>query len=161
MKLLARRPLSAAELRQRLQRAGYAARDIEAAAGRLEQAGYLDDAELALHYILTRTERLGHGPQRLFRELERRGVAPALVQAVWERAVGDGNLDPQALLRGRIARRLGRESGRLGQRGYARMYNALLRDGFPKEMIEAELSRHEATETSSDPPADGTYDDLP
>jgi hypothetical protein len=89
----------------------------------------------------------------LLRELERRGVAPAIARAAWERAVADGHIDASRLLRERIAqrRRRLRAGGAGGRR--ASMYNALLRDGFPEEMIEAELGR--------EPAADGTHDDFP
>ena len=139
MRLLARRPHTESELKQRLSARGYAGDGVQRAIERARAAGYLDDAELALHFVVTRAERLGHGPARLRRELVRRGVDETLARGAVERAIAAGDLDPRALLRRRVETLVGRTAGRFDRRAYGRVYNALLRAGFDADAILSEL----------------------
>ena len=88
LRQIARRPLTEAELRDRLEAKGYSAGAIEEAVERLHDEGLIDDRGLAIDYILARATRLGHGRSRLVRELERRGVHGT--------HGGDGGPPPQA-----------------------------------------------------------------
>jgi SOS response regulatory protein OraA/RecX len=152
---LARRPLTEHELRARLARAGHPAPEIEAVTERLLAAGLVYDRRLAADFIALRSERLGHGPDRLLGQLVRRGVSPAVADRAWHDAVAGGEVDPLAVLRRRLARGLERGAGRLDPRSWSRMYNALLRAGFPSEMVERELEPHrparELTDDAGDP----------
>jgi len=138
VELLARRPCSRAELRRRLVGEGHAADEAEGALTDLAAAGLLDDRRLAEHFIVVRAERLGHGPERLLDDLERRGVARDVARGVLDELCRRGDLDPDAALR-RTAERLCRRGG--GGAAAARVYNALLRAGFDAESIRRELAR--------------------
>ncbi len=142
--LVSRRPLTRAEVRKKLVAGGCEPSDAEAAVERLTASGVLDDAKLASHYLLTRTERLGHGRERLVGELVRRGVDAGVAERAWDEVVGAGDLDPKALLAREAARRAAAEGGALDRRGYARVYNALLRAGFEPGDVEAALERYRA-----------------
>ena len=140
--LLARRPLTVAELRERLQRRGHAGAAISQTIDRLGEAGYVDDLRLATDFIVTRAARLGHGRERLLRDLRRRGVDAAVAAEAWSRAVQDGDVQPEDQLRERVRReveRLGSLGGQLDPKAYRRVYNAQLRAGFDAERLGAEL----------------------
>lgn len=107
----------------------------------LRRDGLLDDRKLALHFILTRAARLGHGRLRLLRDLERRGVAPATARGAWDLAIRMGDIDPEATLRREVESRVASLGGRVDRKAYARMYNALFRAGFEAHAIEAALDR--------------------
>jgi regulatory protein len=142
MSLLARRPLGEAELRRRLETAGHDPQACDAACRRLRDDGYLNDARLAEEYIVARSARLGHGPERLISELVRRGLDEDVVAAAWQRLVERGDLDPRELLRAELRRRLAPYGSKLDRRAYARVYNTLLRSGFPADDVSEALRPH-------------------
>ena len=81
VKRLARQPQSRAALRQRLLRLGYIDAAVEAALGRVEADGYLNDREYAASLVRRRARGRGHA--LIAQELRARGVeewaaAPAL-----------------------------------------------------------------------------------
>jgi regulatory protein len=140
LELIARKPFTEGELRARLQQRGHAAAAVKSVIEGLKRSGQLDDDRLALHFILTRSDRLGHGPLRLVEELVQRGLSAHRAERVWREAVDRGDVDPGEMLRRQLRRRLGEDPPRLDRRGYLRVYNALLRAGFDAEAIEAELT---------------------
>lgn len=150
LRALGRRPLTAAELRSRLESAGHGAAVIDETCATLAARGWLDDGELARHYIVTRAERLGHGPGRLIEGLVRRGVARAVAQAAWDVAVAGGEVSLDGMLNAQIARRLARRQRALDAREYARVYNSLLRAGFPGDAVERALAPRRATSEVND-----------
>jgi len=156
-RLLAVRPRTAHELRAGLRRRGHAAEAIEAALERLRAAGQLDDEALALHYVLTRGPRLGHGRARLLADLERRGVEPATARRAFERAVELGYVDPAAQLERAVERRVRSYPAGLDGRAYARVYNALLRAGFEAGPIVAALAAHRRGDGAGADDVEGAY----
>lgn len=159
--LLRRRPRTAHELREALLGGGHAADHVDEALRALEQAGYVDDEELALHYIVTRSERLGLGRMRLLRELEERGVEPETARRAWDAALRDHGIDPEQLLRRAVRKRVESHAGGLDLRAYRRVYNALLRAGFEPAGIRAELDAYRAFPDSEDGVPDGIDHELP
>jgi regulatory protein len=155
---LARKPLTSAELRNALSRAGLPEESVDQAIARLRCDGYLDDRKLALHYILARTERLGHGPGRLLRELVRRGVERQVAQAAWNEAVEEHGLLEERLLQREVRRKVQRCGGELDLRNFRRVYSALLRAGFEPYAIRSELDPFRIIPEISD---DGIEHDLP
>jgi regulatory protein len=139
LQLLGRRPLTAEELQRKLEQKGFDGAARAEALAALESEGLLDDGGLALHYILVRSERLGHGRERLVRELIERGVARETAEQAWTDAVDGGSLDPERLLARQARLRLEREGGRLDLQAYRRVYNSLLRAGFEARSIRAQL----------------------
>src|SRR5436190_3942069 len=90
LKILAYRPRSEAELRERLARAGFSPEDIEAACAKLRGLKLLDDEAFARSFARDRIENRGHGPLRVERELRLKGVAKPLIGAVLEESFGRG-----------------------------------------------------------------------
>ncbi len=76
---LSRRDHAEAELRQKLQRKGYADASIDAVIADMHRLGYLDDARFASVYARQRAER-GYGPVKIRHELAHKGVSPAVIE---------------------------------------------------------------------------------
>ena len=160
MGLLRRRPRTRAELTRELQRLGHESGEIDESLSALEASGYVNDAELARHYIRTRAARLGHGRERLIAELERRGVSRVLAEQAWNEALESGEVAPLEQLRGAIQRRIqGRR--RLDSNGFARVYNALLRAGYDAGEIRRELEPYHTGDPFDTQHYDETHDDFP
>ena len=134
---LGHRPHTAAELRKRLAEHGLDPGEIDETLAGLARQGQVDDRRLALFYLLTRSGRLGHGPARLAKELEERGVAAETIRDAWEEAVRDHGLDPVRLLDRALAKRL--PGGRIDRTAARRVYNALLRAGFEAHAVRQAL----------------------
>jgi SOS response regulatory protein OraA/RecX len=139
LRLLRRRPLTREELRSALEDRGYDSVDNERVLRALADEGWLDDHALAVHYIVVRAERLGHGRDRLLNELVERGVAAATAAGAWSEALEQGRLEPSRMLARQVDVRLRREGGRLGPHAYRRVYNSLLRAGFDAASVSAQL----------------------
>jgi SOS response regulatory protein OraA/RecX len=132
--------LTAVEIQRRLQDKGVPALEIEEAVDELLREKYLDDTALAYDFIVLRAERKGHAEQRLVRDLVGRGVSESIACAAWRRAVEVGDVEPKALIRRAMERRLARER-QFDSAAQRRVYNALLRAGFTGAEIYAELKR--------------------
>lgn len=126
LSLLARRALSAHEVKVRLQRAGFSLPEIEAAMEKLAGRKFVDDRALAYNLAACRAEERRRGPQRVRTELLARGLDPGLVdeavqaafpaekddetaRAVLRRFLHDGPLPQDRRSRDRLARRLLRQ----------------------------------------------------
>jgi len=150
LKALARRPLTAAELRDRLAKREWGADEIDETLERLGADGYVDDAKLALDFIVLRSARLAVGPLKLIADLRKRGVSESVARTAWRQAMESGDLDSLAALRHRMRRQLSATDRPLDSRGYARVYNALLRAGFEGEHIRRELEPYRGSDASRD-----------
>jgi regulatory protein len=76
---LEHRPYAKRDLARRLVLKGHPPEAADRAVARAEQAGLIDDAAFARHYVETRFGR-GRGPARLRRELQGFGVAPSIIE---------------------------------------------------------------------------------
>jgi len=133
LRLLARRPHTAAELSAALRRKGYAPGPIGEAVGAMIESGYIDDRRLAYNIFLSRSKRMRLGRRRLEQELRRRGVAEDDLRAAWESA-RDG-LDEAALLEEALAALLKREGLPVDARSFERLARRLGRRGFPQSEV--------------------------
>lgn len=79
--LLASRPWSIHDLRHRLTTLGYQATLVDTVIKRLTDLGYLDDQRYAAAWVASRDRSRPRGAVALRRELQRRGIEPALVEA--------------------------------------------------------------------------------
>ena len=75
LKMLARRELSEAQIRQRLQRRGHALDEIDSAIERLKSERAIDDARVAGAIARTETSLKRRGRLRVAQELARAGIA--------------------------------------------------------------------------------------
>ena len=137
--MLARRPLGRQELRDRLLARGHAPADADEAVARLESAGVVDDLALARHWIATRARSRGRGRDRAIAELSARGIDPGTAARAWGEALTDGDIDESEGLRRAVRRRLGAPPGGFRSARLARVYNALLSEGFEPDAVASAL----------------------
>lgn len=158
--LLARRPRSEREIRDRLRQKGFEASAIDTAIEKLEGWRYLDDAEFARYWVENREANRPRGKRLLEQELRSKGVDLEVIQSTIEAGVGDEEADALALARSKmrsyanleppVARR--RLASFLTRRGYgydvtsrvlAQVLNA---DDGSAEDVDADESADEAGE---------------
>jgi SOS response regulatory protein OraA/RecX len=139
LKLLARRELSHAQVRQRLSRR-HSAELVDDAIARLTEEGALNDQRVAEAIARTQTSVRGRGRQRVRIEIERAGINKALARKTVDE-VFDG-LDDDALLEAALARRLRGRAGIGSDREFARLYRYLVAEGFEADRVLASLKRH-------------------
>jgi len=89
LRALAVRPRSEAELAQRLRQKGVAAEVARDVLARLRALGYLDDQAFAEAWVAQRQRLNPRGTAALRRELQAKGIAPEIIEAV----VGTGEDD--------------------------------------------------------------------
>jgi regulatory protein len=133
LNLLGYRARSEAEIRDRLGRYGYAGETIEAVVGRLEELGYLDDAEFAR--LKAREKARKYGPRRVSVELRKSGVGEELAREVVEEEFA-GRSEVGAA-RSAAARRY---NGRGSDAEARRVYGFLVRRGYSAEVC-AQVAR--------------------
>ncbi|MGH9931238.1 MAG: regulatory protein RecX [Pyrinomonadaceae bacterium] len=132
-KLLAAKPRSIAELRERLAERCSSKAIIETVITRLREYGYLDDERYALSYASSQVRQQPIGRRRLELSLARKKV---------DRAVADEALDqvfaetPEEDLLDRALEKRVRLRGRPKTRAEAKsLFDHLLRQGFPFELV--------------------------
>ena len=133
--LLARRELSTGQLRDRLTRRELPPLEIEAAIARLIRERAVDDARMALAYARRAAEVQFRGQSRTRRAIEALGIDPATAR----HAVAEifNEVDEESVLDRAIAKRL---HGPIRDRPqFRRLYQALLRQGFPPDRVAAAL----------------------
>ena len=133
VKLLAAKPRSIAELRERLAERCSSKAVIETVIARLREYGYLDDERYALGYASSKVRQQPIGRRRLELSLARKKV---------DRAVADDALDQvfaetsEAELLDRAVEKRIRLRGRPKTRAEAKsLFDHLLRQGFPFELV--------------------------
>lgn len=133
LNLLGYRARSEAEVRERLRRYGYVEETVEAVVLRLQELGYLDDAEFAR--LKAREKARRYGPRRVSTELRQSGVAEALAkQVVQEEFAGRSEVGEA---RSAAARRY---NGRGSDAEARRVYGFLVRRGYSAEVC-AQVAR--------------------
>ena len=139
LKLLARRELSVAELRARLQDRGFPPEDIDVAIARLLESGALDDRRVAGAFARTAVKVKGRGRLRVVQELLHMGIS----QQIASEAVGEvyGELDERAMIDQAIRKKLGGRTRLEDRQAYARLYQFLMRQGFTPAGVVAALRR--------------------
>ena len=133
LNLLGYRARSEAEMRERLGRYGYAGETVEAVVGRLEELGYLDDAEFAR--LKAREKARRYGPRRVSVELRKSGVGEELAREVVEEEFAGRSEVGEA--RSAAARRY---NGRGSDAEARRVYGFLVRRGYSAEVC-AQVAR--------------------
>ncbi len=135
MELLSYRPMSARELRDKLEQKGETAENAEAAADWLQSRGFLDDERYA-GMVVRHYAGKGYGAGRIRQELQRRGVTREL----WEEALKE--LPEQE---DKIDKFLSSRLKDPGDRAQVQKVSAaLLRRGYSWEEIRAALARFRA-----------------
>ena len=97
-KAVARRDLTVAELRARLERKHVPPEAIDEAVAELEETGFLDDARYARQFAEDKRELEQWGSDRIAQDLRRRGIAPQLIDAATSTHDRDSELRTALLL---------------------------------------------------------------
>lgn len=139
LELLARRELSAVQLRARLEDRGFPPADVQEAVTRLLETGALDDGRVARAYARTAVNVKGRGRRRVMRELLQIGIEKDVVAA----ALGEvyGELDERALIDQAVRKKLRGRAGPAAPGDYARLYQYLMRQGFSPAGVAAALRK--------------------
>ena len=144
--MLARGELSAAQLRQRLERKGFGPDQITDALDRLRHSGALDEERTAQALARRSAHVRMHGRLRALREIEGRGIGRDLALRAVDAVYGE--LDEQDLLEQVLSRRL---HGPLDSRAaLRRVYQHLIRRGFDAAAALSALKRRAAREMDAD-----------
>ena len=133
LKMLARRELSEAQVRQRLARRGHEADAVEQAIEKLRTERALDDERVAETIARTQSLARGRGKFRVRQEIEAAGIG----RAVADRAVAEAfkDVDSNALLDAAIARRLRGRTGAFDDRVFKRLFRYLVGQGFEPDRV--------------------------
>ena len=132
VKLLAARPRSESELRDRL--AARADGDaVDECILKLKELGFLDDARFAAGYARHRMSTRPIGRSRMACELAARGVARSTIDEALKAVFLE--VDEETLIDRAIEKRLRREARSLDRKGVKRLLDHLARLGFDRELI--------------------------
>jgi regulatory protein len=136
LKMLARRELSEAQVRERLARREHDSDAIDAAIDRLKAERAIDDERVAGAIARTQTTIRGRGRLRVKRQIEAAGIASSIA----ERAVTElfQEVDADALLTAALERRL-RGATDIDESTFRRLYRYLTTQGFDTDRVVAAL----------------------
>ena len=139
LKMLARRELSEAQVRQRLARRGHQPAAIDEAVARLREERAIDDARVAAAIARTQTAVRARGKVRVRLQIERAGID----RHVARRAVDEvfDNVDDEALLEASLRKRLRGRDTIADERERQRLYRYLIAQGFEPERVLERLRR--------------------
>ena len=139
LRMLARRELSEAQVRQRLARRGESQESIDEAVARLKSERSIDDERVAGAIARTETSLRKRGRRRVQQEIEAAGIARAIASRAVDEAFQD--LDPDALLSASLAKRLRGRDRIADDREFQRLFRYLSAQGFDSDRILAKLRR--------------------
>jgi len=137
LKLLARRELSEAQVRQRLARRRHDPDAVDAAIERLREEKAIDDIRVAEAIARSETALRKRGKLRVRLQIERAGIAGSTARRVVDDVFAD--LDADALLDAALAKRLRRGEDIADDRMFNRLYRYLLGQGFDPDRVMALL----------------------
>jgi regulatory protein len=133
VKLLAAKPRSIAELRERLAERCSSKTVIETVIARLREYGYLDDERYALGYASSKIRQQAIGRRRLELSLARKKVDSAVAGEALDQVFAE---TPEEDLLDRALEKRLRLRGRPKTRAEAKsLFDHLLRQGFPFELV--------------------------
>lgn len=148
VKLLAAKPRSVAELRERLlQRKGTNKAVVEIVISRLREYGYLDDERFAFSYASSKVKQRPIGRRRLQRDLKLKQVENKVAEETLELVYAE---TPEEQLIDRAIEKRIRLRGRPKTRAEAKsLFDHLLRQGFGFELVSEKV--RSATQYTDDP----------
>jgi regulatory protein len=140
LKMLGRRELSEAQIRQRLARRDHDSEAIDEAVARLIDERAIDDNRVAHAIARMETDIRKRGRLRVRRKIESAGVSAAAVKRALDEVFG--NLDDDELLESALAKRLRRDSAIGDEREFNRLYRYLVGQGFEPQRVLAILKKN-------------------
>ena len=139
LKMLARRELSEAQIRQRLSRKEHDADEIDAAIARLREERAVDDVRVAETIARRETCVRRRGALRVRLQIERAGIDRGIARRAADAAVSA--IDDEALLESALQKRLRGRSRVDDVRELQRLHRYLISQGFEPERALQRLNR--------------------
>jgi regulatory protein len=160
LKMLARRELSEAQVRQRLARRQHPEDAIDAAVERLKAERAIDDARAAAAIARTETAVRRRGKLRVRRQIESAGIAAATARDAAETVFA--GTDQDALIAAALDRRLRGRERASDDREFRRLHRFLIAQGFEPDRVIAVLRgrRPAAAGTAAEHDPDSDDDPL-
>ena len=133
LKMLARRELSEAQVRQRLARQDHQSDDIDAAIARLREERAINDVRVAEAIARTETAIHRRGRLRVRMQIERAGIAKEIAR----RAVDEvfDPIDDDAYIEASLKKRLRGRETIADDREFQRLFRYLIGQGFESDRI--------------------------
>jgi regulatory protein len=136
VQLLSRRDLSVRQLRERLLAREHTPEEVDRAVSLLLENRALDDSRVAAAHVRTALSVKGRGRLRIRRELHEMGIDGDVAASALAEAFGD--VDERALVRQALQKKL--RGGTITTAAeYARVFQSLMRQGFPPGTVAAVL----------------------
>ena len=139
LKMLGRRELSEAQVRQRLERRGHGADAIDSAVAQLLEQRAIDDARVAGAIARTETSFKQRGKLRVRRQIEQAGISSNTARQTVDQVFD--SLDADALLDASVAKRLRGRDRIADDREFQRLYRYLIGQGFEPQSVLAALRK--------------------
>jgi regulatory protein len=133
LKMLARRELSEAQVRQRLIRRAHEPDDIESAIARLKEERAIDDARTAAAIARTESGLKHRGKFRVKRKIESAGIAPATARGAVDEVFG--GVDDEEQIAAALGRRLRAGAAIENDREFGRLYRYLIGQGYEADRV--------------------------
>jgi regulatory protein len=133
VRMLARRELSEAQVRQRLSRRGHEPESIDAAVERLKNERAIDDVRVAEAIARTETAIKCRGRLRVRRQIEHAGIAPTTARRAVDEVFED--IDDRALIEASLAKRLRNRTLIADDREFQKLYRYLIAQGFEADSV--------------------------
>ena len=139
LRMLGRRELSEAQVRQRLARKGHEEAAVDAAVDRLRAERAIDDARVAEAIAHTETTVRRHGKLRVRRQIEQTGIAPATARRAIDTVFEA--IDDDALLDGALRKRLRGRDRIVDEAEFRRLFRYLVGQGFEPDRVMTALRK--------------------
>src|SRR5262249_30611947 len=133
LKMLARRELSEAQVRERLARRGYDEAEIDATVERLKGARVIDDARVAGAIARSEVSIKRRGKRRVLQQLQHAGISRAAARDAADKTFEE--IDEATLLASAVDRRLKSDRTIDDDRQFQRLYRYLVRQGFDADDV--------------------------
>jgi regulatory protein len=133
LKMLGRRELSEAQVRQRLARRGHDPAATEAAVARLCEERAVDDRRVAAAIARTQVALKGRGKLRVLRQIEQAGISRSIARDAADEVFGE--IEGDTLLEAALARRLRGRTHVADEAERHRLYRYLVSQGFEPDRI--------------------------
>jgi regulatory protein len=133
VKLLAAKPRSVAELRERLLERCSSKAIVETVIARLRDYGYLDDEKFAVAYASSKVRQQPIGRRRLEQSLARKKVERSVANEALDQVYAETS--EEVLLDQAIAKRVRLRGGPKTRAEAKSLFDHLLRQGFPFELV--------------------------
>ena len=141
LRMLARRELSEAQIRQRLAKRGESRESIDEAVGRLKAERSIDDERVAGAIARTQAAGRNRGRRRVMQQIEAAGIDKSIAARAVDQVFQD--IDPDALLSASLEKRMRGRERIADDREFQRLFRYLSAQGFEADKILLHLRKYQ------------------